>query len=63
MIRALTTIGSVAAVGAIVLFYAAGEDNGVMIALFLVAIAISLFLGARKAFLTIREVIRSRAAR
>ena len=63
MIRALTLIGSAAVIGAIVLFYAAGEDNGAMIALFLVGAVISIGLGLRKGFLVVRGLLRTRASR
>ena len=63
MIRVLTWIGSAAAIGAIVLFYAAGEDSGAMIALFLVGVVISLGLALRKGFLIVRGFLRTRASR
>ena len=63
MIRVLTWIGSAAAIGAIVLFYAAGEDSGAMIALFLVSAAIAISLGLRKAFHTARTLLASRQGR
>ena len=63
MIRILTWIGSAAAIGAIVLFYAAGEDSGAMIALFLVSAAIAIFLGLRKGFHTFRNLLASRQGR
>ena len=63
MIRVLTWIGSAAAIGAIVLFYAAGEDSGAMIALFLVSAVIAIFLGLRKGFYVVRGLLSARQSR